>query len=217
MVQRSPYDDAASRLGLMYRLPTDAGGPALVIARRSGGVDIGQAWRGQALQVGVDALEALPACPPGGFATIALPGTLDDCSAAELRRLLGRLTVLLAPAGTLVGHVQHGHALSAWRQRLAGGAAGPWRTPCTPRRLAASLQASGLQSPQVHWVLPSIHHPMALLPTRRDVARPHFLREVASARGQHGRAALWLRQGVAWAGLSGLLNDTLFFWARKPC
>lgn len=226
-----PYADGLSRLQLLYRLPTPpAPRRLLVVCADDDGALIGGGWgRGAVTVVALGALESVLAQGAQRFDAVALPAVLGrrlalaavDGSGANNRKVLGLARELLVPGGVVVGHMDH---LCALRHLLRwSGLRGLIGTIVRPQGIGfasqclSRLRQAGLAEAECFYVQPSIDAPMGLIPSQGAASRAHFLRAIRSTQGRCGRAGYALRLSLAHAGLGGMLQPQLFFWARRPC
>lgn len=203
-----PYADAGARRALLYRLPV--GEPPqrlLVVGTGAVAQEIAAGWHGPVQLMSAAALAASWQAHEGAFDAVAWPGLGDSEG-----HMLPLARSVLAPRGLLLGHFEQRVTLR--RLHLALLPAGSLRSPAGCVR---ALEGAGYEEPAVWYVQPSISSPMGLIPTEPVAARAQFLRAIRSAHGHHSTVAYALRWLLAWAGLGGLQQNELFFWARKPC
>lgn len=216
-----PYASDDDRRALLYRLPSIAPTRRLLVVGGDGSEWAGH-WGGPVTLTTAALLDAVAAQQPGAFDAVALPGTLAAPQAgAGSASLLRDVRGALAPGGLVIGHVRHALALRplatrAGRQALRRTLTDPG-FPGTPRRCLKLLAQAGYDQASCYFVQPDLAAPMGLVPWQGPAARAHFIRAVWSAQGHHGRAAFAARWLLAVAGLAGLQQQDLFYWARKPC
>lgn len=224
-----PFATDLARLQLLYRLPTSPAPHRLLVLTVDGeALPMADHWPGPVQQLALSALCLPPGLGTARFDAVALPGTL------ALRRarppgpplvnnagLMKAVAGLLVPGGVIVGHLDHGWALrnlrrpgAAWALLLARLTPG---SITGPARCLHALAGAGFEAGQCFYVQPSIAAPMALVPCRPAAARAHFLRAVRSSRPHCSGLGYAARLLLAWAGLGGIFQQQLFFWARKPC
>lgn len=213
-----PYAEPTARLNLLYRLP---GAPEprrlLVVGSPNDTEPIVPGWPA-ARALRPDALAEEAARGDGRFDAVALPWVLgDESDAVGLLRAARRL---LVPGGVVVGHVANRLSL----RRLAATRGGDlWRAWGTSGTLGSAgqcrraLRGAGFTAPECFFVQPSIGAPMGLIPCAFAPARTQFLRSVRASAGQQPAPAYALRWALAFAGLGGLKQTEVFFWARTPC
>lgn len=216
-----PYAGDDDRRALLYRLPSIAPTRRLLVVGGDSG-DWARHWGGPVTLTAPALLGAVAVQQAGAFDAVAFPGTLTSPpDGTDATTLLRDARGALAPGGLVIGHVRH--ALALRPLATAAGRRALWRTlsdprhPGTPRRCLQMLVHAGYVDLSCYFVQPDLSAPMGLVPWQGPAARAHFIRAVWSAQGHHGRAAFAARWLLAVAGLAGLQQQDLFYWARTPC
>ena len=209
-----PYADGLSRRQLLYRLPlTPQPRRLLLVCDDAGSQRLGDGWGSAVTRMSASATAAVSG---GNFDAVALP----DQPPEQIQALLQMAHRRLVPGGVVIGHFENPLALR--RLGTLNGWAGLARSlmPGAIRSAAgckAALARAGFQDAACFFVQPNMDSPMGLIPCEQLAARAQFLRSIRSAQGHHGRVAYAARVALAMAGLGGLQQPQLFFWAGKAC
>lgn len=221
-----PYAGAPARLQLLYCLPTAPEPQRLIIVRSGVGPDLPEEdWPGPVRQVNLDDLRTPPADASLKADALALPGVLGQRAAMDQFGnnvdLLVAASRWVVPGGLVIGHVAQLRALR--RVMRPGGLValgdGQFRRGAItgPAQCLQVLGAAGLRAAQCFYVQPSIDEPMGLVPVHAATARAHFLRAVRSAAPNQSAVGHGVRLALVLAGLGGLMQEHLFFWAEATC
>jgi len=224
---RHPYSDPSARVQLLYRLPTAPAPRRLLVVAESPELrsEVAAGWgSGEVMACDSAGFLRLATERSDCFDAVALPSTLSARAASRGIRnghLLRAACRLLTPGGVVVGHLEHARALrrlkrpSAVVQLIAAAFDGD--AICGPTGCCRLLRQAGLAAGECYYVQPHMHSPMGLVPSEAAAARAHFLRAVRSARHHWRASGHVVRLALCWAGLGGMLQGELFFWARRPC
>lgn len=156
------------------------------------------------------------------FDVVMLPATLTRSSASMSARQIAKAAFArLNPGGLLIGHLDHVVAPKHLARCLAQGVTmqqvKAWRGFETASRCKTSLSDVGFVSTELYYVEPDMEDPMALVSSMPAAARTHFSRTIRRGQPLYSTVGYWGRTVLTNAGLAGLLQTHLFFWARKPC
>lgn len=222
MDDRLPFASGEARLRLLYELPLTGHERRVLVIGPNSGVPIALSAEQQHR---LSTLQCLPlagdAPTSGEFDAVLVPGSLFDHHDASADALLTKALRALTPGGVVVGHCDNllsvralgaacrsGALFSNLRNRQQAG---------SPARLDRTLRTLGFVDTECFHVEPHIGSPMALIPAEPRASQSHFVRTVQRNRPLYGRLGYALRLALARAGLGGMLQPHLFFWARKPC
>lgn len=221
MEDRLPFATGEARLQLLYELPLTGDERRVLVIGTGSGVSTALSAERQARLSTLRMSPADDAPAAGEFDAVLMPGSLFDNPEDSAEALLGRTLRALVPGGVVVGHCTNllsvralfsacrsGALFSTLRERRQAG---------DPARLERTLQSLGFVGAECFHVEPHIGSPMALIPAEPHASRSHFVRTVRRNRPLYGRLGYALRLALAQAGLGGMLQPHLFFWARKPC
>jgi len=186
-----------------------------------------EGWPGDvAWASAADALAGPARLPGATFDAVALPGTLQPFLPAKeqslgLGKLLPALPRLLAVGGVVVGHMRHGLsprvALACVNYRLVTSRIALASSPYSAWRLVHLLGDAGLEQAECYYVRPGLHDPLALVPACGAAVRDHCRQVMDKARSTMPLRRYLPRQALVSLGLWPLLQEDLFFWARRSC
>lgn len=222
MEDRLPFARGEARLQLLYELPRAGDEQRVLVIGTEPSVSVALSADQQRRLSTIQFMPPAGGAPTAsGFDVVLVPGSLFQYPDESAATLLSRALQALAPGGVVVGHCDNltsvralGSAcrsltlLSSVRNRQQAG---------SPARLAQTLQSLGFVDAECFHVEPHIASPMALIPAEPRASRSHFVRTVLRNRPLYGSLGFALRLALARAGLGGILQPHLFFWARKPC
>ncbi len=222
MEDRLPFASGEARLRLLYELPLTGHERQVLVIGAEPSVPIALSAEQQHR---LSTIEFMP--PAGGaptaneFDAVLVPGTLFQHPDESAAALLARALQALAPGGVVVGHCDNLLSVralgSACRSRTLLSNSQNRQQAGSAERLAQTLQSLGFVDAECFHVEPHIASPMALIPAEPHASRNHFVRTVLRNRPLYGSLGFALRLALARAGLGGILQPHLFFWARKPC
>lgn len=165
---------------------------------------------------------------PGSFELILLHKTLDDLRFASLRQrkefnagqFVTQLAGLLVPGGVVAGCVGNAGSPKRIKRMLAlqgAGAVADTQPFLTMRGSQRLLQMSGFVDIRLFSLLPDCDDPLKLVEFTPAVSRFGFRQEFEARRDQMSALSYWLRRCVAGLGLYPYFEESIFFWAYKPC
>jgi hypothetical protein len=216
-----PYADGAARQRLLYRLPpVPSPRRLLLVFVEREDKAIAREWEGPVSAIDSTKLIGFAKRHEGQFDAVALPRVLGR-PVAETRKLLAAAHQLLAPQGTVIGHVDH---LFALRRLATPSGLGRWLRSTTGRagigtagRCLDELRGSGFEAAECYYVHPHINSPMSLIPCHHGTPRRQMMRAIRTSPNQYGRLSYAARLLAASVGVGSLQQPHLFFWASKPC
>lgn len=222
MEDRLPFASGEARLQLLYELPLTGDEHRVLVIGPGSGVPVALLSERQHR---LSTLRCLPsegdAPMPGEFDAVLVPGSLFDHHDASADALLTQALRALTPGGVVVGHCDNLLSVRALGAACRSGALFSnlrnRRRAGSPARLERTLRTLGFVDAECFHVEPHIGSPMALIPSEPRASQSHFVRTVRRNRPLYGRLGFSLRIALARAGLGGILQPHLFFWARKPC
>jgi SAM-dependent methyltransferase len=242
-----PYALPTSRARALYGIPTaPKRNRALELCCRRDPLLLGCSWPGESHTVckagpgnapdarathatvrHVDYAMPLP-FEPGSFELIVLHRTLDDLRLASRRqreefdagKFLSQLAGLLVPGGVVAGCVGNAGSPKRIKRMLAqrGIDAATGSPPfLTMRSCGRLLQMSGFADIRLFSLLPDCDDPLKLIELTPTVSRFGFRQEFEGRRDQMPALSYWMRRFVAGLGLYPYFEESIFFWAYKPC
>lgn len=222
MEDRLPFASGEARLRLLYELPLTGNERRVLVIGADSAVPVALSAEQQHR---LSTLQCLPlagdAQPSGEFDAVLVPGSLFDHNDESACALLTTALRALTPGGVVVGHCDNLLSVRALGAACRSGALflnlRNRRQAGNPVRLERTLQTLGFVDAECFHVEPHIVSPMALIPAEPRASQSHFVRTVRRNRPLYGRLGYALRLALAQAGLGGMLQPHLFFWARKPC
>ena len=222
MEARLPFASGEARLQLLYELPLTGEERRVLVIGPQQSLPMALSAEQQRRLSTVRFLHTADDAPDAGvFDAVLVPGSLLQSRDDTAATLLSRALRALCPGGVVVGHCENLLSVrelgSACRSRTLLANARNRSEAGSAARLEQTLRALGFVDAECFHVEPHIASPMALIPTEPRASRGHFVRTVRRNRPLYGSLGFGLRLAVAQAGLGGILQPHLFFWARKPC
>ena len=187
-----------------------------------------QSLQGQELDL-TDSLGTLPFADQS-FDLVVLHRTLDELTTPALRNgtafnpstLLKNIYPLLAPGGIVAGCVNNRWHLTSLASELirlgTRRSNAESKAQFSLRGLRRALSGSGYQEVRLFTLLPNISTPYKLIDTDPAISRLAFRQELEVMR-HHIRfsPAYFVRRVAVELGLNRQFEESLFFWATKPC
>jgi hypothetical protein len=214
-----PFAKSEDRVKLMYRLPM-TGAEKTILTILPIGDQSTSALHSHLPETRLDLQETM--LTAALFDVVMLPATLTRSSASMSARQIAKAAFArLNPGGLLIGHLDHvvapKHLARCWAQGVTMQQVRAWRGFETASRCKTSLSDVGFVSTELYYVEPDMEDPMALVSSMPAAARTHFSRTIRRGQPLYTTVGYWGRTVLTNAGLAGLLQTHLFFWARKPC
>lgn len=239
-----PYAMPKSRARALYGIPTaPSRNRALELCHDGDPLLLDCTWSGESRTIGtsrlisastaeanlrqVDYGKPLP-FKPGSFELVLLHKTLDDLKFASRGHqkgfnpgeLVAQIADLLVPGGVVAGCIGNASSPKRIKRWLARGHLGQTRnTPpfLTIRGCRQLLQMAGFTDIRLFSLLPDWESPLKLVEIEPAVSRFGFRQEFEGRRDQMPAPSYWLRRMVAGLGLYPYFEESVFFWAYKPC
>jgi SAM-dependent methyltransferase len=135
--------------------------------------------------------------------------------------LLKTVSTVLAPGGIVAGCVNNrwgAKQLASWLRRMVHPSQkGPPLALFTLRGLHNTLSDAGYADTRLFTLLPNCSAPSKLIDTHPRVSRDAFRHELRITQHASLTSGYLLRRAVVELGLNRHLEDSIFFWASKPC
>jgi hypothetical protein len=239
-----PYALPRSRARALYGIPTaPKRNRVLELCCQRDPLLLDFSWPGESSMVCTASSESAPTVPanvckldygkplpfePSSFELVVLHKTLDDLrftSRGQSKEFnpgefLAQLAGLLVPGGLVAGCVGNAGSLKRAKRllTLSGSDSTADTVPfLTMRSCRSLLQKSGFVDIRLFSLLPDRDDPLKLVEFTPAVSRFGFRQEFESRRDQMPASSYWIRRLVAGLGLYPYFEESIFFWAYKPC